>query len=421
MGILIVVLFACFFIRHVQQSDYATQKRLLLGFIIAFVFSLILNWYYCDIRQWQYGIPNSDMRNYFDAAYALHEGAPISSLSTINHAFKIGLSSFGYLLYSFFVCLVVFSPVVISTRLSLQLLYTTQIIVAILACDNIASFFSKDKKVRGRLYWMLLLNVAILQESSILMRDIWIVFFISLLLKECTKNKPSIWLLVTYLACTAILRNYTVIVTVPIFFAYGLKRKKLGIVFGLMILAFFLVGRRVISFAATLIGVTGVNMDYAFTFDLKKIIAFFLYPNPLNQIRNMLSGADYGYHAANTGDCAWIYYMLSIWNMAVLPLAAYGIIKTLAEPKHISLFPPTDKYCSAWDVRDLTLWILIAANITLLYAAAYDSMTAPRHKLMLLYSTCFLYLKGIERMNKRYDAIIAFAVLFINLLLFTIA
>lgn len=390
MGIVITFFSLYLFIYRIKcKQDVTDRKRLILGLIIVILFSFVLNWYLSDVMKWEYGIPGADLRNYFDAAKTLGNGASLSDLSKISTVFELKFSNIGYLSYVIFIFCTAFSPIVFSIDISLRLIYFVQAIVAVLSCDNISSFFSKNDKIQGTLFWMLLLNAGILQQSSILMRDIWIVFFISLLFKECDKKEPSILLCFVYVLLSAILRSYSLLITFPVFLAYGLRNKKLAIIATIIIFFVFFIGTYILEFIASRIGILW-NYDKN-NYDLGRMLTFILYPNPITQAEIIVSKSEFHYHAVVGGNCAWVYFLLSIWNMIVLPVAFYGIFTCLKKRK---LNENEIFYTS-----DMFVWLILGCCIILLYAFFYDSVSEPRHKLMLLYSTCFFYMKGVENFS----------------------
>ena len=257
-----------------------------------------------------------------------------------------------------------------------------------------------SQKKRVSLELMLFSCVCIAQAASVLMRDIWIFYFISLLLHECkptghARKSVCIFLIII----TTILRIYTLIITLPIFIGYGLKKKKLAVFSTLGGCLLFFVGQVVIQQLAVFMNIL---WEYDFTFNLQNMIEFMFFPNILTQtaaIQNMATG----YHALFGGNCEWIYYLLACWNVFAMPIVAYGGIQCIRQRK--------------WS--DFFLWGLILLAVCLLYAVFYDNVSEPRHKLMLIYSYCFFFAEGITKMRKKAKLIYLF--LFLLVIIFILA
>jgi energy-coupling factor transporter transmembrane protein EcfT len=160
LGLLITGIIFILFLKYIQTKDGDTQRAMLSSFVILFIFSLLLNWYMEYIIGWEYGIPGVDLRSFFDAAQALSDGTKITELGPIRFCFEWKLSNVGYILYVVFIYLIVFIPTIISVRFSLQLIYMIQIIVAIIACNNICNFFVKNEiKQKRYIYLIMILNI----------------------------------------------------------------------------------------------------------------------------------------------------------------------------------------------------------------------------------------------------------------------
>lgn len=387
MGLLITGIIFILFIRQIQNEDGDTQRAMLGSFVVLFVFSLVLNWYMEHVIGWEYGIPGVDLRAFFDAAQALSKGTKLTELGSIRFCFEWKLSNIGYMLYVIFIYLIAFTPTVISIRFSLQLIYVIQIIVAILACNYICNFFVKKETLQKKyLYIVMISNVGIMQQSSILMRDIWIVFFISLLMKECNKKKSSIKKCVVFIFIAFILRSYSVIITIPVFIAYGLKKKKFAVISSISFFAVLLIGTNIISILAHYFN---IKWKYDFNYNIKQIILFILYPNPINQAKIIKTGSELYYHSVFGGNCAWIYFLLACWNIAIYPLALYGVYLKIKKGIEV----------------DFILWLFAIINILMVYNIFYNSVSEPRHKLMMLYGILYFLNEAIRGMTSKSKAI----------------
>ena len=96
-------------------------------------------------------------------------------------------------------------------------------------------------------------------------------------------------------------------------------------------------------------------------------------PNPINQAKIIRNGSELFYHSVFGGNCAWVYFLLACWNIAIYPIAIYGI--------GIKIKKGID--C------EFVLWFLAVANILMIYNVFYDGVSEPRHKIMVLYSIIY--------------------------------
>lgn len=404
MGV-VVLIFALLLFRERIKYETKSNQLMLWGVIfVYFIFSLFLNWYLRDIYGWEYGIPGSDLRMYYDGAVALNQGEPISSLVKINDSFDVSLVHLGYIIYIIFIVITALTPVLFTVEMSLTVLYCIQSVAAITAALNIADFFCNEKgsnNVRNKVLWMLLLCASVFQMQCLLMRDIWILFFISALMQECKKEKGSTIKCYIYIFICFITRYYTLVITLPIYIAYKLGRKKIAAFGSLFVFAAFFVGQRYISEVAQIVG---IKWAFDFHFDLFSIAAFIMFPSPLNQAHSV-QHLNFGYHAFFGGNTEWIYYLLSCWNLYVFPISIYGAIKCLKKEK----------------IGELALWGMIILNIAMLMCLFFGGTSSPRHKLLIVISLAFLYKEGIEKMDvlKRALYFLVISLLIIGILFVT--
>ena len=383
MGLLITGIIFILFLKYIQTKDGDTQRAILGSFVVLFIFSLVLNWYLEYMMGWEYGIPGADLQNYFEAAKALSNGVSLSQLGNIKWCFELKISNVGYILYAVFIRLIAFTPTIISIRFSLQMVYLIQIIISLIACDNISEFFEPDNKKNKKILFIILaLNTGVMQQSSILMRDMWIVFFVSLLMHECKKRESSILKCIIYIIFATLLRSYTVILTIPIFLWYGLNKKKLAIRGCIVLTVFFLGATSILAILAkNRFGILW-DVNHKVSIFRFRIIKAFLYPNPISQVKNMMSGTELNQPIMG-GNCAFIYFGLSIWNILVYPFAGYGFITGLKGNKKDELY----------------FWLLNIVNMMILYEIFYSSVSEPRHKLMYIYGIVYFYDLALRKMR----------------------
>lgn len=381
MGLLITGIIFILFLKYIQNKDGDTQRAILGSFVVLFISSLVLNWYLEYIMGWEYGIPGADLKDYFNAARALSSGVHLNQLGNIRWCFELKISNVGYILYAVFIRLIAFTPTIISIRFSLQMVYLIQIIISLIACDNISEFFEPDNKKNKKILFIILaLNAGVMQQSSILMRDMWIVFFVSLLMRECKKRESSILKCIIYIVFATLLRSYTVILTIPIFLWYGLNKEKLAIRGCIVLTVFFLGATSVLTILAKYR--FGILWDVNYKINIFRIIKAFLYPNPISQVKNIMSGTELNQQIVG-GNCAFIYFGLSIWNILVYPFAVYGFIKGLKGNKKGELY----------------FWLLNIVNVMILYEIFYSSVSEPRHKLMYIYGIVYFYDLALRKMR----------------------
>ena len=133
-------------------------------------------------------------------------------------------------------------------------------------------------------------------------------------------------------------------------------------------------------------------------------MSFILFPSPFSQAHN-IQHLNLSYHAIFGGNTEWIYYLLSCWNLYVIPLSVHGATKCLKQKK----------------IADLALWGMIILNIAMLMCLFYGGTSSPRHKLLIVISLAFLYKEGIEKMDvlKRALYFLAISLLIIGILFVT--
>jgi hypothetical protein len=396
MGIIIFALAMVLFSHRLKKTDSKTRIGLWLALFGYAIFSIILNTYLKYVFGWEYGVPGADLTAHFNGAQAISEGTPLKNLEYVNYRFALQPSNIGYLIYAYFLAFVAFCPTIISIQFSLYLFYLIQAMAAISGCLNIAEFVEPhSKKGRNAVLLMLLFCTSLLQMASVLMRDIWIVFFISLLMRYMQKEKVNHILCILLMLLSAIMRSYTLVITVPLYVAYGLKKEKLGVIASIGMFIIFFAGQNLIN---QLVRFYSVLWDYSFKFDFISIVEYIMFPNIISQTHNVQHMTQ-GYHAIHGGNTEWIYYLLACWNVFVFPVVVYGVVKTVKERKFF----------------ELGIWGMIILNIAMLYSVFYSSVSEPRHKLLLLYSLAFFFAKGVKEL-KMFLKIFSFLIIIIFLL-----
>ena len=382
MGIIILLLFIYYFEKKIKHNDSKTILWLHLILFLYFLFSLFLNYYLEHFCGWRYGVAGVDLTAHFNGAEALSKGHSINELYKIAHRYEISISGFPYILYAYILRIVSFTPVIISYKFSLQFMYVIQLILAVLSVDNICKIFPNSK---NRYNYVLLFTVAtcvcITQQASILMRDIWAFYILTCFYSLDYKTKRTIIRALFLMLLAFIFRNYTILITLPFFIWKLSSNIKLGVISSLMILLMFIFGQSIISGLAV---TYGIKWEFGFNFNFIAIIRYILFPNFITQTHNVQhpSLSQYSSFGANT---EWIYYILSIWNLYVYPLVAYGIYK---------VFKEKDK------IEEGIIWFSQIINIGFIYNVFYNSVSEPRHKLLILFGLLFFFNEAILKIKK---------------------
>lgn len=404
MGIVILIVSILFFRERIKNEQKKDQLMLFSALILYILFSLFLTWYLREVYLWPNGIPGSDLKKYYEGAVALKNGTNYSNLARISSTFEVSLAHFGYLAYITFIAVTVLTPIIINLDISLEILYIIQCIVAIIACLNIADFFCNnkiDKTNRWRVFWMLSLCTSVMQMSTLLMRDIWILFFISLLMQECKKEDNSLWMSIILILVCFISRYYTLVITIPILLGYKFNQKKTATIVSLVVFGAFFAGQNLINIIAKHIG---IGWGYQYHFDLHSMASYIMFPSPFNQAYNVqhMNMTSYAFFGGNT---EWIYYLLSCWNVFVFPVSIYGIYKSIKDKEG----------------QDAALWGLIIINIAMLMCLFYNAVSSPRHKLLIVMSLAYFFKKGTESLSVLTRVLYFFIIAISLVIIFAIA
>lgn len=400
MGILILGVFIVYFERKIKRNDSKTILWLHAVLLCFIILSVILNSYLEHVCGWQYGVAGADLTAHFNGAKALSEGIDLKDLDKIAYRFEISLSGLSYIIYALILKWISFSPIIISYRFSLQVFYTIQLILAVLSVDNICHLFENEKK---KYNYILLLTVSscvcILQQASILMRDIWVFYFLTCFFSLKYINKKDIVKSIILLVICFLMRNYTVLITLPFFVWKVSKKIKLGVMTSFAILLVFIFGQNLIGGLAK---TYGIRWEFGFNFNFLSILKYILFPNILSQTYNVQHASTYQYSCLG-GNTEWIYYILSVWNIYIYPLVAYGIYIVFTKKKKI---------------EEGIIWLLQIVNIGLIYSVFYNSMSEPRHKLLILFGLIFFFNEAVLAIKKKILIVYYLLVSLIILLMF---
>ena len=383
MGLFALAIAFILFAKRIKSSG-EVKFLAIGGFFCYIMFALILNAYSEVMLGWEYGVPGADMAAHLDGAIAISNGTSIFDLYQVSSRFQLQFSNIGYILYAYFLAIVSFMPVIFSIRFSLFIFYTIQCMVAIVACLNIVEFVSSERIKQKKIVFIMLIScIAIPQMAAVLMRDIWVLFFISLLMEKINQEERKNRIqCIAIILLVAILRSYSLVITVPLYIFYGLKDKKIGIISSAVIAAIFFVGAGIINQLAAWMNIL---WQYDFNFQIVDILSFFFFPNIISQTHNVQHLTS-GYHAVHGGNNEWIYYLLAIWNCFTMPIVTLGIIKIIKKENFLNIL----------------FWTFNLINIGLIYAVFYDSISEPRHKLMILCAYAYLFALGNDKLHVKY-------------------
>ncbi|MHC1721885.1 MAG: hypothetical protein AB9836_01635 [Aminipila sp.] len=326
------------------------------------------------VQQWTYGIATArgyagtDFLLHYEAAEAISKGEPISRLTSIASRFSFSFDTIGYFMYSLFLSVVAFMPTIFTRQISLGIVYALQSVVGIIACMNMTEYLcmfitSSGRRNKRITWWLFVSCISVFQVSNILMRDIWIFFFISVLMKQLAKERiPHFWCMML-IVLNFFLRGYTIILTIPIY-GYAINRK--AAIIGSAIMSFLIFSGGIIL--QNLVSVYNVLWDISYDINYDALLKYLLFPNILNQTRVLLSSSDLVFHGSPGSNHTLIYFILSVWNVAVLPLTLLGTARSFIKRE--------------WD--NIGIWLTMSINIMMLYAILYSGISDPRHRLMIL-------------------------------------
>ncbi len=378
MGLFLIIISLFFLRKKLLKQENIIRVLTVFSMILFFILSLLFTYYLEEVIGWDYGVPGADLTAHFNGAIAISKGTPLKELYKVDERFALSFSQIGYILYAYFIAFVSFTPTIFDIKFSLTIFYFLQIIFTLITINNILSFLSiKNRRDKIFVFIMLTTCACFFQSSSVLMRDIWIIYFLSELLISFKTKKISHLKCLLLLFILFLLRYYTVIITIPLYIYYGFKKKNFALISSFVIFLILLLGNSVVSFFANFVG---IKWNYSFDINPIGMIKYILFPNVYNQ-SNIIKNIDRSYHANFGGNIELIYYLLSCWNTFVLPIILFGIYVGFKEKK----------------TKETLLWLLIIANIAVLYAIFYSSVSEPRHKLLLLCSFAFFFYNGVKK------------------------
>jgi hypothetical protein len=419
MAIIVIILFSYIFCKKVRTFKNFHKALILFVFII-YIVGLILYLNFLEGRGWTYGIPGADMLAHYQAAERLAQGASWRELSNygIGSRFEFGINTVSYFIYSQFLSWLLYYPVFIDIYVNMYMVYILQCMVAFIAIFNYSRIYKilipGSKQIHSAL--ILLFCVAFAITSYQLMRDVYLMWLISEIfclvvcepnrkhgqsLKTIHDNKKRNWFLIIVLTILCVLiRIYSIILILP-FVCYYTGHKKLGTMVGLVMSAIMIVGLPILYFFNEFMKLTW-NFG---TINPVQVLQFLVFPNIVNQSKYILNWNYYFAGETYLGGCngPGVYYLMSLWNLIVLPLAIIGIIGHFRRA-----------------IGEKIMWLTMLLNIAMLYSISYDSIDN-RQKLMMILQLCFFAIIGINFIQdklRKYKCVIA---LFYSICMFVIA
>lgn len=410
MAIIFLFLIICL-LRKDIKSFKVKQKIIIYLLIALYIIFMIYytNYINNSISTIGYGIPGADMLAHFRGAELLSKGASWSDLSGLASRFEeIGINTIGYFMYTSFISLCIFFGDIFPVGFNVYVLYIFQLLLSIDTCVKFSKIFVSEKKTRDRFtcFLMFALCIPFIVQASQLMRDIYYMWFLALLFEEMgkfkfyhgKKKRFHIILSLIYAISCILIRFYSAILFIPLcFYILDYKRIAKYVVIGENL--FLLFGSSLLNVIKEFVGI-----PWSFTIpNINESLSFLIFPNILNQSKYLFHWTEY-FSYLDVGGCnvPGIYYLMSVWNIWILPLAIIGLFKAFKNKN---------------DFSTIVAGILVA--IVMLYSITYDAIDT-RHKFFMVIPLVSLAIYGINAIkNKKfiilYNCAIAMFVIFILL------
>lgn len=389
--IILLLLGAIFWYEKVLTTVKVANKRYITGLFIFCVFLMLFYEGYVELAVgWKYGIPYDDDCGWiFRAATALADGEEWEQLHRLvlsssydleNRVLSLG--NLGQYIYATVISIALYYPTIFDIHINLYLLYIVQILMAFSASLNLTDALVDEMNVElrkraalSRKIFLLLVMCPVVFLSAVkLLRDIWFISttmeLVSLVLREKGKLKKSIaeYIILSFIGF--LLRPHIAVLIIPLL-VYYIFNKKIGNIVNCLILGILLIGSNVISLAVKFVG-WNYSVGKA---DLMQAVHLLLFPNPVNQLNEVLKIAD------NPSWSTILYFSQAIWNIICLPIAAIGFFQK---------------------GKDRFFWIVLFFNCLIFYTIPYDieNMT-PRYKLIFLIPLMYFIAKGIAFLKRK--------------------
>lgn len=378
-------------IRKLNQADQLKVFGMALIYIAAMIY--YVSFINAQSNTFGYGIPGADMLAHYQGAEKLSKGFSWVQLSSVASRFeKVGVSTIGYFIYTNFISLCIFTLPVFSTGVNVYLVYAFQILVSL---DTALRFghvvASEHRNIREiQVFLSLALCAPFMVQSFQLMRDIyymWAIVSLLFVLCQLKENKTfaqkRVWV---YLKCgllfvmAVMLRYYSLVLIIPLMLYYS-EHKKIAVYVVLGELVVLIFGSNVIDIVKQIIGLPWTISSP----EISESIKFLLFPNIFNQSKYLLHWRQFFGTGIDVSGCnvPGVYYIMSVWNLWILPLAGVGVLTNWKEKK-----------------KETFIWVGILISIVMIYSITYDAIDT-RHKFFMSLPLCYLAAKGSEKLRKR--------------------
>ncbi len=329
------------------------------------------------------------MEAHFQGAKALSAGDKWDGLAGYGVRFKkISIDTIGYFLYAEVLSWLIFRATILSVGMNVYLVYIIQSVIMIDALVRFSQAFAiilNKKRISG-IFLCLALCVTYAITAYQLLRDSILMWLIAVLLKyvvdagkKQAQGKIGIdekYIVATFLVLMCfVFRIYSILITVPLVcYYYGYKKTALGM--SLSFAGILALGTAIIQIVRQF-----TSISWAFgTVEAAETLQFILFPNIFNQTKYLTNWDFYFFDYNYSSGCnvPGVYYLMSIWNVAVIPLAGMGV------------FNKFRKFG-----KENTLWLMILLNTAMLYSLSY-SVIDTRQKLFMSLPLCFLACRGYD-------------------------
>ncbi len=356
-----------------------SSKYLLSTFTFSILCYLIYLFLYQNtyIDTWTYGIAGSDMLKYYKAAesWYLYNKPPNFSFSGVFS------NDVGYYIYIFLLKDLLFYPDL--GYFNVLLLKVLNFLIIYIAVLKI--YFSTNKNIY--IYTLLITNLSFYFVSARILRDSLIFYLMTNIYSYALSNnrKSSLYYSINTFFLF-LFRNYTLLITIPLF----LYKEKKTNVLHIFYLIFFVVVAIISIFNVTIFqNILNLETDQL----LFSSLQFLLSPDIIDSFIRLIDSFNIS---------TFTYFGLSLWLTYVFIFTFVGLLKRQkSEFYFLNLFS--------------------VLSIAILYGLAYEGANEPRHKLMMLIPLVFLANEGrilLKNREKFFDILL---ITFIVILLFTLS
>lgn len=369
-----------------------SQKMILLGWFLIALAGLFVYTEFLVDKGWYLGIAGADMRNYYQAAQMLNEGADWKDLSAVSTLYysEIKIGTITYFIFAQLISWLTMVPI-FTKQFNLYLIYTSFIAISGISAIETADFLREgnDSTIKTSTFVFILSCVALIFASYRLLRDVFVYCFVILTLQYIKKSikRGSIFVEVLMIAVCMLFRSYTVVLIAPYFF-YKHLGKRWGIIACIALTLGLVSSMELLEYLKQF-----VSMPWDFSeADVSEVIQFLLFPNVFNQSKILVDWNNYFGMSSYVGgaNLPGMYYLMSVWNIFILGLAFFGIVID---------------FKNSWEEK--IVWSSAMLNVSILYSLLYNSTTTEtRQKTMILVPLCYLATKGYEELS-RYKVIIS--------------